>query len=57
MWIHRGLIQGDAEMLQLLKRYIQYRRVGFGRLAAFRFAWLVMTSPSKPPSTRRAISP
>jgi hypothetical protein len=44
-------------MLQLLQRYIQYRRVGFGRLAAFRFAWLVMTSPSKPPSTRRAISP
>ncbi len=28
-------------MAQLLQRYFQYRRVGFGRIAAFRFAWLV----------------
>ena len=49
--------EGNPEMLQLLRRYLQYRRVGFGRLTAFRFAWLVVTSPSKPVSTRRAISP
>jgi hypothetical protein len=32
-------------MAQLLERYVQYRRVGFSRLAAFRFAWLVVGSP------------
>ncbi|MEX2318808.1 MAG: hypothetical protein WD626_03080 [Bauldia sp.] len=36
---------------QLLRRYAEYRRVGYGRLAAFRFAWLVVT-PSKPLSAR-----
>jgi hypothetical protein len=47
--------EGDSEMLQLsqlLQRYVQYRRVGFGRLAAWRFAWLVVTSPTKPVSPR-----
>jgi hypothetical protein len=42
----------DPEMLQLLQRYLQYRRVGFGRLAAFRFAWLVVTTRSRPMSIR-----
>jgi hypothetical protein len=36
---------------QLLRRYAEYRRVGYGRLAAFRFAWLVVT-PRKPLSAR-----
>ena len=39
-------------MLQLLKRYLQYRRVGFGRASALHFAWLVVTSRSKPMSIR-----
>jgi hypothetical protein len=28
-------------MARFLQRYVQYRRVGFGRIAALRFAWLV----------------
>ena len=30
-------------MVRFLKRYVQYRRVGFGRIAAFHYAWLVST--------------
>jgi len=41
---------------QLLRRYAEYRRVGYGRLAAFRFAWLVVT-PRKPLSARIAAHP
>jgi hypothetical protein len=37
---------------QLLQRYIQYRRVGYGRLAALRFAWLVVAPPNRPQSIR-----
>jgi hypothetical protein len=33
-----------AAMVRFLKRYVQYRRVGFGRFAAFRYAWLVSSS-------------
>ena len=55
--INGAMPEEDPEMLQLLQRYLQYRRVGFGRVAAFHFAWLVVNSPSKPVSTRRAISP
>ncbi len=39
-------------MFQLLQRYLQYRRVGFGRISAMRFAWLVVTSRGKPLSIR-----
>jgi hypothetical protein len=31
----------DRDMSQLFQRYLQYRRVGFGRLDALRYAWLV----------------
>lgn len=31
-------------MSKLLQRYREYRRVGYGRLAAFQFAWMVTTS-------------
>jgi hypothetical protein len=37
---------------QLVHRYVQYRRVGFGRMAALRFAWLVVTSQTKPIAPR-----
>ena len=30
-------------MVPFLRRYLQYRRVGFGRAAAFHYAWLVST--------------
>ncbi len=30
-------------MVRFLHRYFQYRRVGFGRVAAFHYAWLVST--------------
>ena len=28
-------------MVEFIAHYFQYRRVGFGRIAALRFAWLV----------------
>lgn len=37
-------------MIEVVQRYFQYRRVGFGRLAAFRFAMLVR-SRSRPGGT------
>jgi hypothetical protein len=40
-------------MAQLLERYIQYRRVGFGRMAALHFAWLVVTARAKPAAALR----
>jgi hypothetical protein len=30
-----------AAMICFLKRYLQYRRVGLGRISAFHYAWLV----------------
>ncbi len=30
-------------MLRFVQRYLQYRRVGFGRFAALHYAWLVST--------------
>jgi hypothetical protein len=33
-------------MIRFLRRYAQYRKVGFGPIAAWRFAWLV-TSGSR----------
>jgi hypothetical protein len=40
------------QLSQLIRRYAEYRRVGYGRLAALRFAWLVVTTPTKPQSIR-----
>ncbi len=40
-------------MSQFLQRYVQYRRVGFGRWAAIRFAWLVVTARVKPAEALR----
>jgi len=40
-------------MSQFLQRYVQYRRVGFARLAAVRFAWLVVTARAKPAEAPR----
>lgn len=31
-------------MSQLFQRYVEYRRIGYGRLAAIHFAWLVTTA-------------
>jgi hypothetical protein len=30
-------------MIRIFQRYLQYRRVGFGRISAFHYAWLVTT--------------
>ena len=34
-------------MVRFLVRYVEYRRVGFGRVAALHYAWLV-SSGSRP---------
>jgi len=39
-------------MVQIFRRYLEYRRVGLGRLAALRCAWLVVNTRSKPLSIR-----
>ncbi len=38
-------------MAQFLQRYFQYRHVGFGRIAALHFAWLVSMG-SRPATVR-----
>jgi hypothetical protein len=35
-------------MIRFEQYYLEYRRVGFSRLDAFRFAWLVVTAGVKP---------
>ena len=35
-------------MIRLQQYYLGYRRLGFSRLDAFRFAWLVVTAGVKP---------
>ena len=35
-------------VIQFLQRYVRYRRVGFNRMAAFHFAWLVVAAEAKP---------
>jgi hypothetical protein len=40
-------------MAQLLKRYVQYRRIGFQRMAALRFAWMVATAGIRPTPNHR----
>jgi hypothetical protein len=39
-------------MAQLLLRYRDYRRVGFHRIAAFHFAWLVVMAGARPAHVR-----
>ncbi|MEO8668675.1 MAG: hypothetical protein ABI399_09180 [Bauldia sp.] len=39
-------------MSQLLERYRQYRQVGFRRIDAFHFAWLVVMSGARPATIR-----
>ena len=39
-------------MGSLVHYYLDYRRVGLGRLAAFRFAWTMVTTRSRPMSIR-----
>jgi len=42
-------------MAQLLLRYREYRRVGFHRIDAFHFAWLVVMSGAKPIAQRAVV--
>jgi hypothetical protein len=44
--------EGSRDMVQIFRRYLEYRRVGLGRLAALRCAWLVVNTRSKPMSIR-----
>jgi hypothetical protein len=41
-------------MVRLYQRYLDYRRVGFKRTAAFRFAWLVVMAGADPIPVRAA---
>ncbi len=45
--------QEVSRMARLLHCYIQYRRVGFTRMAAFRFAWLVFSARVRPAAVTR----
>lgn len=38
-------------MTKFIQRYLEYRRVGYGRVAAFHFAWMVATA-RRPLTTR-----
>jgi hypothetical protein len=35
-------------MASFIQRYLEYRLVGHGRLAAFRFAWVVVSARRRP---------
>jgi hypothetical protein len=39
-------------MASFIQHYLDYRRVGIGRLAALRFAWSVVTTRSRPMQIR-----
>lgn len=39
-------------MASFIQHYLDYRRVGIGRLSALRFAWAVVTTRSKPMQVR-----
>jgi hypothetical protein len=41
-------------MIDFYHRYLAYRDVGFGRIAALRFAWLVATAAARPIPVRVA---
>jgi hypothetical protein len=37
-------------MASFIRHYLEYRRVGLGRISALHFAWVVVTTRSKPMS-------
>ncbi len=39
-------------MVSFIQHYLDYRRVGIGRLAALRFAWAVVATRSRPMQIR-----
>jgi hypothetical protein len=39
-------------MVSFIQHYLEYRRVGIGRLAALRFAWAVVSTRSRPMQIR-----
>lgn len=43
---------GRSSMASFIQHYLDYRRVGIGRWAALRFAWVVVTTRSKPMQIR-----
>jgi hypothetical protein len=45
----RHLTEGNENMIaQLYQRYVQYRRVGFSPFASLHYAWMVVTSRTRP---------
>ena len=43
-------------MVRLQRYYLGYRRIGFSRLDALRFAWMVVTAGAKPIPVRATAS-
>jgi hypothetical protein len=43
-------------MIRLQRYYLGYRRIGFNRLDALRFAWMVVTAGVKPIPVRSSTS-
>jgi len=39
-------------MASLVQLYLEYRRVGLGRMAALRYAWVVVSTRRRPMSIR-----
>jgi len=39
-------------MASFIQHYLEYRRVGLGRIASLHFAWVVVTTRRKPMSIR-----
>jgi len=39
-------------MASLIQLYLEYRRVGLGRLASFRYAWTIASTRRRPMSVR-----
>jgi hypothetical protein len=46
---------GASEMIRFQRTYIEYRRIGFNRLDAFRFAWMVAMAGATPIHTRTKV--
>jgi hypothetical protein len=43
---------GQTLMASFVQLYLQYRRVGLGRMAALHYAWVVVTTRRRPMSIR-----
>lgn len=41
-------------MTQILRRYVQYRRIGYPRTVALRFAWMVVSAGGAAAAVSRA---